>query len=289
MGIDTHGLQVLQYAASKAPLGEVATLGRQNIHVDNGILLELLKLPQGKSYGPYCEELLIEQFGAISVTSFDASRYEGATVLHDMNREIEHDRQYDTTIDLGTLEHVFNLAVALRNVASLCKTGGRIIHVLPANNFNGHGFWQFSPELFFSLYSTENGFADTEVYIAELNDTFNWWKAAVPVNGVRVEYNSPNRSSVIVLTRKQAAVTGQTVQQSDYLVNWEQGQPPVARPPLSTSRGALHTALKRIPLAWRLADVVAPVPNFELSANNPHYTKVPLASLISRANPAPPP
>ena len=169
----------------------MATLGRQNVHLSQAQISNVLGLQPPKHYGPFCEELLIEQFGATSVTSFDASDYEQATVVHDMNKPLTHDRQYDTILDIGTMEHIFDTATALRNVSLLCNTGGRIMHVLPANNYNGHGFWQFSPELFFSLYSQSNGFAETEVYIAELNDELHWWRASVPKNGVRIEYTSP--------------------------------------------------------------------------------------------------
>lgn len=286
MGIDLHGLRLLQYAAAKGSLGDVATLGRQNVYMDGSALREILHLPLGKQYGPYCEDMLLEQFGAASVTSFDASGYESATVLHDMNTLLNHNRQYDTVTDFGTLEHVFNLAIALKNVAALCKTGGRIIHALPANNYNGHGFWQFSPELFFSLYSTSNGFAETEVFIAQLDDDQNWWRAAVPANGIRVEYTSASRSYVLVLTRKQAADTGQNVQQSDYVVNWAQKSAPVAMPHGSL-RNVIHSALKRTPLVWRFADAVLSMGNshsdawmHQLSASNRHYTKVPLTVLI---------
>jgi SAM-dependent methyltransferase len=294
MGIDLHSLRFLQYAASKAPFGDVATLGRQNIHVKDATLQETLRLPSATRYGPFCEDLLIEQFGAASVTSFDASDYEHATIVHDMNKPLNHDKQYDTVVDLGTLEHIFDLAVALKNIATMCKPGGRIIHSLPANNYNGHGFWQFSPELFFSLYATANGFADTEVYIAELDDEQNWWKAAVPANGVRVEYTSASRSYVLAVTRKQAANTGQNVQQSDYVVNWEQGH--VAVPAKQRSmRGIIHSALIRAPLMWRLADVVVPLPNshsdagsHRLSASNRHYTKVPIDALLTSSRPGAP-
>lgn len=291
MGVDLHGLRLLQYAASKGPLGDVATLGRQNIYVSSAALQKTFGISPTKQYGPFCEELLIEQLGATSVTSFDASDYEHATILHDMNKPLDHALQYDTVADLGTLEHVFDVAVALRNIAAICKSGGLIIHALPANNYNGHGFWQFSPELFFSLYSTANGFADTEVYIAQLDDDQNWWRAAVPANGVRVEYTSASRSYVFVLTRKQAAETSQTVQQSDYVVNWDQGQVAVTASRSQKSvRDVVHSTLNRIPLFWRLAEVVAPMPNshrdvwmHRLSATNDHYTKIPIGTLVPSA------
>jgi len=288
MGIDLHGLRLLQYAASQAPLGATATIGRQNIHVSDAVLQAVLHLPVGKRYGPFCEELLIERFGATSVASFDASDYEQATVVRDFNKPFDHDGAYDTVLDIGTLEHIFDVSVAFRNVAALCKPDGRIIHALPANNYSGHGFWQFSPELFFSLYSESNGFAQTEVFIAELDDERHWWKANVPKNGVRVEYTSASRSYVLVLTRKQAAQTAQHVQQSDYVANWR-GQR-LSKP--HSTRDQLHTALRRVPLAWRLADVIFPLRNshsdarmHRLSGGNRHFTKLAISALIPAAEP----
>lgn len=290
MGVDVHAFRLLQYAAAKAPLGETATLGRQSLYVDDTLMQAEFGLPAMKHYGPFCEELLIEQFGASSVTSFDASDYEKATVVHDMNKPLHHDRTYDTVLDFGTLEHVFDVAAALGNVAALCKAGGRIIHVLPANNYSGHGFWQFSPELFFSLYSAPNGFAGTEVYIAELDDDLHWWRAATPANAVRVEYTSASRSYVIALTTKQAALTRQDVQQSDYVANWG-GVQHQATPSVLSARISLRAVLKRLPLAWRLAAALPLAGNMHRDAwmhrlvnGNRHFTKVRVASLIASGN-----
>lgn len=286
MGIDVHGLRTLQYAARRAELGNVATMGRQSVHIEPDALQRLLPGTAGRAYGPHCEALLVEQLGARSVTSFDASAYEGADVIHDMNRPLAHGRTFDTVVDLGTLEHIFDVAVALRNIAGLCRVGGQIVHALPANNYNGHGFWQFSPELFFSLYSAANGFGETEVYIASLDDEAHWWRAAVPAGGVRVEYTSASRSYVIAFTRKLAAETGQNVQQSDYLANWqgEVAAPLAVQPPL---RRAARKVLRRLPYLWRHADRVLLDVNthrdawmHRLEEGNLHYTRVPLSGLL---------
>ena len=52
---------------------------------------------------------------------------------------------------------IFFISPTNPGAIKLTKIGGMIIHALPANNFCGHGFWQFSPELFYELYSPENG------------------------------------------------------------------------------------------------------------------------------------
>lgn len=57
--------------------------------------------------------------GASSITVLDASPYEGADTIHDMNTpvpEVWHGR-YDVVIDSGSLEHIFNFSVAIANLA----------------------------------------------------------------------------------------------------------------------------------------------------------------------------
>jgi hypothetical protein len=153
MGIDVTGLNLLRFATARnGGFGKVATLGRQSIHVSKAKIQSLLKTPSDYKPADYCEELLGQFFGASSVESFDVSDYEKATHIVDLNVPLpESFGGFNTVIDAGTLEHVFNISEALRNVSNLCAPGGQILHVLPANNFCGHGFWQVSPELFFCL------------------------------------------------------------------------------------------------------------------------------------------
>jgi len=153
MSFDNHNMNFLRFARKRGnPFGRVATMGRQ-----------------GMPGGGYCENFLLENFGASLVESFDYSDFEGATNIVDLNEPIyEHGEKYDTIIDFGTMEHVFNASQGLKNVTRLCAPGGQIIHSLPANNFCNHGFWQFSPELFFSLYSDKNGYSETEIFLADV-------------------------------------------------------------------------------------------------------------------------
>jgi len=58
-------------------------------------------------------------------------------------------------IDGGTLEHVFNFPVAIKNAMQMVRAGGRLSLSPPANNYFGHGFYQFSPELFYRVLSAE--------------------------------------------------------------------------------------------------------------------------------------
>ena len=86
----------------------------------------------------------------------DASSFEGATVVHDLNLPITEalKGRFDVVCDAGTIEHVMNFPTAIRNCMEMVRVGGHLILGTPANNFFGHGFYQFSPELWFRLFSS---------------------------------------------------------------------------------------------------------------------------------------
>lgn len=257
MGLDYHGLCFLKWAARPEGLGRVATLGRQNIHVrPEEIRLICGSADDSHQFGDFCEALLASAFKASVVHSFDASDYEGATFIRNMNAPLLDHEEYDTVVDFGTTEHIFNVAQALQNIVRLCSVGGQIIHVVPANNFNGHGFWQFSPELFFSLYSRENGFEDTQVLIAELHDHSKWYQVARPAGGVRVEFKSRSATYVMARTTKVRVCDELVVQQSDYLSDWEQRASKTSSrdgltPPATGLKLALAPLVRTIPFAAR--------------------------------------
>ena len=157
MGIEIHGLNLLRFARSKQAFGRVATIGRQELFVPKDKLKILFNPKRYTKYGVYCEELLIRHFAATVVESFDNSDFEHATHITDMNKPLAVQNRYDTVIDYGSLEHIYNIPQALKNVSELCSVDGQILHVLPANNFCGHGFWQFSG-IIPTLYSERNGY-----------------------------------------------------------------------------------------------------------------------------------
>ena len=230
MGIDTQTLNFLRYSKKYGDFKRTVTLGRQTI---NYIKSELRHLSSAeyqylseylRKKETYVDNLLRDYFGASTVESIDKSEYEGATIIFDMNNEIttELKGRYDTVIDSGTLEHIFNIPQALENTSSLCKPGGQIIHVLPANNFCGHGFWQMSPELFSTLYSNKNGYQDTEVFLGRPSDPNNFYKVIRPKSGKRVNIYSKDEVYVYVRTvQKETEFLHKNVQQSDYLYLWD--------------------------------------------------------------------
>jgi hypothetical protein len=229
MGIHPHTLMLLKYASKRMPLGRVATMGRQEMFTPPAKLRGILG-PQAKlDHGRFCEEFLKTEFGVIGVDSFDYSAYEGATHIFDFNQPVVHDTTYDTILNGGFLEHIFNVPQALQNMSELCAVGGQILHVLPANNLCGHGFFQFAPELFLSLYSEQNGFAETQVFLADVANEKEWFEACGARKGEFIVVVSSAPVWLLVRTHKTRAAPRQTIQQPYYEHAWS-GAPPVERP-----------------------------------------------------------
>lgn len=222
MGLDLPALKHLEHCKKYGLFGETLTLGRQQVLIHSNLICNELNIT-GEYFG-YCESLLIDYFGSTSVESVDNSNYENATFLWDMNKIIDSKtitKKYDTIIDFGTLEHVYHINNALYNVSKFCKPKGQIIHVLPSNQFCGHGFWQMSPELFFSLYSEKNGYEQTEIFMFDTIDTKSIIKLEPPSDGKRILINSNNPLYVAVRTvLSDNSFSHDDVQQSDYLYLW---------------------------------------------------------------------
>ena len=114
-------------------------------------------------------QALFTLLGASNVYVADISTYESPDFLIDLNCPIVdttlHQR-FDTIVDVGTLEHVFNVAVALRNICLMLKDGGNIVLILPCSIAIDHGFFSYSPTLFFD-YFCANGFENISCYLVE--------------------------------------------------------------------------------------------------------------------------
>lgn len=129
MGVDTHAINHFIHVYNKfGSFGETVTLGRQGVHLKGSFYQSQIDQQLSSNDQQFCEKLLQSFFGAKNVDSIDNSDYEGATIIHDMNKPISADlnERYDTVIDVGTLEHVFDIAKALKNCSKICKVGGRL-------------------------------------------------------------------------------------------------------------------------------------------------------------------
>lgn len=190
MGLAKPALHFLAREHKRKPLhGAILTLGRQGVLATLAEAQAMLAaeqivpaaLPAGLDTrtnipawrtGRYAKNtsdvVFFKLLGAREVQALDYSAYENAEIVHDLNVPVPARLRgcFDLIVDAGTLEHVFDVRQSLTNLALLLRPGGRIVHISPANNYTNHGFYQFSPTLFFDYYSA-NGFAGLRGYIAE--------------------------------------------------------------------------------------------------------------------------
>ena len=205
--------------------GETLTIGRLNNLLEKEDF-KLLNIQIDQNI--YADKLLKKHFNLWSLNALDYSSFEDADIIHDLNIPLENsNKQFNTIIDFGTSEHVFNVTECLKNISNLCKINGHIVHCLPANNNCGHGFWQFSPELFFNIYDNTNGFDETEIFLINLFDKKNWYKINKQKIGERLELNSKEPLYLLVKTKKIGKNLYQNINQSDYEQQWLNDQYPI--------------------------------------------------------------
>src|SRR4051794_39170398 len=115
MGLDINAVQFLVAARKQGvDFGQVLMLGRQSLNVFPAKLARVLEqegLPSesfrtASSECAYAEPLF-RSLGAKQVDALDASDFEGATLIHDLNLPLgdKFRERFDVVYDGGTLEH----------------------------------------------------------------------------------------------------------------------------------------------------------------------------------------
>lgn len=117
----------------------------------------------------YADSIIKNYLNIKELKIFDYSKYEGADVIVDLNYPVQNNlhNNFDALIDGGSIEHIFNFPIAIKNYMNLVKVNGNIFIFTSANNQCGHGFYQFSPELFYSIFNETNGFEIKSVIFVE--------------------------------------------------------------------------------------------------------------------------
>ena len=147
--------------------GNVLTLGRQKLCVAPKDIARLARkyLHVYNKVSISDSEQLLTFLGATRIVSVDKTEKEGATCCVDLNAPGDWDiqiNQFDTIIDCGTLEHIFNAPLMLRCIARNLKVRAAYIGAIPANGYYGHGFYQFSSEFWFRLFNKQDYKVDVQ-------------------------------------------------------------------------------------------------------------------------------
>lgn len=237
MGLNINGLKFILNAKTRGvSFKQVLMIGRQSLtikpdeirklsqlFIDRNLKRDLLQLRLGSDV--YAEELFY-MLGAENVESMDRTNYEGATIIHDLNLSIPEQlkEKYDIVLDGGSLEHIFNVPVALKQCMEMLKVGGHYIGFIPCNNYTGHGFYQFSPELFLRVFSSENGFEIIDIVLYEEDGVNAWYRVSEPEKRFgRVTFQNKVPAHLMVLSKKKLtkAIFNYYPQQKMYEEMWD--------------------------------------------------------------------
>jgi hypothetical protein len=227
MGIDIYSAKFLQSEKLRGVCWErTLTLGHQELYMDDDdyrSLAESIGILDGNT--KYADDLF-RGLGAATLDVMDVSDFEGANILHDLNQPLDTRLYgaYDCVFDGGALEHVFNFPVALKNCMEMVKVGGCFITITPMNNWCGHGFYQFSPELFYNALSSSNGFSVEQLLFIHRG---KWYSVRKPTDvRERIELLTCESTQLFVTARRheQKSIFAKWPQQSDYARAWNMGK-----------------------------------------------------------------
>jgi SAM-dependent methyltransferase len=277
MGLPLTILRFLAREHRREPFtGSVLTLGRQCVYATYEELREMLQregipaadLPAGVPRGTNLpqwrgqpeerftsDEVFFRLLGLAGSQALDVSDFEGAELIADLNLPVDEAlcNRFDLIVDSGTLEHLFHLPQALANLGQMLRTGGRVIHISPANNWTNHGFYQFSPTLFADYYH-HNRYGQVRVYLAEQASHRD---IRSPLRVYELEDQQPELMmscrrlfSIAVATKELHSTVGQIPLQGYYAAQFEVGHGEAARP--AAARG-LAAWKARIPIPLKTA------------------------------------
>lgn len=235
MGIDLNTVRFLTWTKSRGvSFRKTAMLGRQGFMGVRPSQLARWQsaAPQGARPGveiltdprQYCEPLF-KALKAETIHSYDFSSYENATHLWDLNEAPPAASlgAYSVVFDGGTLEHVFDFPRALQGALQLLEPGGHYISVTPASGWFGHGFYQFSAELFQQIFTAGNGCELTALMMFEDREDAAIYEVQPPGPGhERHKFASLRPASLAVVARRVGPMPDRLrAQQSDYVAAWE--------------------------------------------------------------------
>lgn len=249
MGIAKGCAQLLLQESLRKPFeGRVLTLGNQDIWFSYSALEEmarenkiplkklpdiLLSLkPDLRERGYISSRCFFEELGFSQYESMDVSGYEAVNHIFDLNESEVPEHlleRFDVIVDGGTVEHVFHVPNALKNLYKMLKKGGRIVHLSPTSNYIDHGFYMFSPTLFWDYY-TANRFEINKFHLiahTAAHDLDPWEISNYTPGSVNdVSYGGLDDrmySLLCIVTKTAEASCGVIPQQRNYAVGFWKG------------------------------------------------------------------
>jgi hypothetical protein len=276
MGMDYDTLLFLKNERVRGVSFErTLTLGHQNIYMPISRYQKAIAMLGNRGYlksDIYSDDLFYT-LGSQILDIMDISDYEQANIIHDLGSPIPEKlhEKYSCVFDGGTLEHIFDIPTAITNCMGMVREGGSLILANPANNLAGHGFYQFSPELFASVFTAKNGFKLERMFLLHNG---RWYNAENPLNVGRIDFNTKYEATLFVSAKKiRAGAVSLELQQSDYKAAWN-----------NSGKSSIRFSIKK-----RIREIIEQIPYLEKYieklkkkrrylkfslGNNKHFTRV---------------
>lgn len=120
-------------------------------------------------------EVFRSRYGIDEYVDFDLN--DDAAVRLDLTSELPEEFRggASTVLEAGTLEHVFDIAAAMRTLHAMLRPGGALVVLAPLSWYE-HGFYNLNPKLL-RAFAQANGY--------ELLVEAFWFRYRVPVAGKR--------------------------------------------------------------------------------------------------------
>ena len=206
MAISPDVVKLIQAEHERAHIrGDVLTIGRQ-------------PLEDGTT-----DRQLFDELGAATLMAMDVSDYEGATIIHDLNKPLPVALHgiCDFLFDGSCLDNLFDPANALRSFAKMLRPGGRMMLVEHGTAIQG-ALICFSPEWFYDFFAA-NGY---ELHgITLLPFPAGRWepKQWVPYEGGKPVTASPGTEigdfyTVVIAEKRAESTDGRALIQAQYRV-----------------------------------------------------------------------
>jgi len=120
----------------------------------------------GARAGYIKDSCFFKLLGARSVQALDVTDYEGAEIIHDLNRPVPAELEgcCDFILDGSTLDNLFSPSTAVQSIARMLRPGGRFLSI---NWASAHAspYTMLTPHWFLDYFAA-NGFADAKAYLA---------------------------------------------------------------------------------------------------------------------------
>jgi hypothetical protein len=134
--------------------------------------------------------VLFEMLGIQDYCDIDKFDWDEPMLQHDLNVPVpeEFRDRFNLVIDGGAAEHVFDVRQVMANIVAMTRVGGTVIQI--ASLRPDHGFYSFSPCLFFDYYKL-NGFENCVCYVLLIDQQDVLTEYAKPKRYFEYRYGDP--------------------------------------------------------------------------------------------------